>query len=93
MKHHTDLEGHQGSVLALLYVNNERVHIILSASADSTVRGWDAKTLKPLWTITPPNESFGDILSLAFLDGRIVFGCQSCAILVGLASDSGDGEG
>lgn len=43
---------------------------------------WDAKKLKCLWSIFPPHEATGDILSVAFINGRIVYGTQSCALMV-----------
>lgn len=77
-----DLVGHARSVLALLYVQEGRNSWLISASADSTVRVWNAATLKPIWKIRPPHDGFGDVLSIAYADRRIVFGCQSCALLV-----------
>ena len=77
-----DLCGHEGSVLSLICVDIGRHHWLISASADSTVRVWDAKKLKCLWSIFPPHEATGDILSVAFINGRIVYGTQSCALMV-----------
>lgn len=86
LQHKCDLVGHSSSVLGLAYVDDDDQHrshrCLVSASADSTVRVWSVTALKPLWTIFAPSESVGDILSLTVSAGRIVFGTQSCAILV-----------
>lgn len=82
LKVQADLVGHTRGVLALLYVEEGRNSWLISASADSTVRVWNGRTLKPIWTIHPPHDGFGDVLSIAYHSGRIVFGCQSCALLV-----------
>lgn len=82
LQHQRDLQGHTGSVLALQTVTDLKKTWLVSASADSTVRVWDANTCKPLWQIFPPTDGFGDIFSVAHSGNRIVFGTQSCALLV-----------
>lgn len=82
LKVQAELEGHTRSVLSLLHVQEGNNSWLISASADSTVRIWDSRSLKPLWSIPPPHDGFGDALSVAYMHGRIVMGSQSCALLV-----------
>lgn len=74
--------------MALLVVTELRKNWLISASADGTVRVWDSKTLKPLWSIFTPTDGFGDALSLAYFDNRVVFGFQSSAIMVSYGSNA-----
>ena len=76
-----DLDGHIGSVLSLTIVDHPCRRWLVSASADSTVRIWDLRILQPLWTLFSPLE-IGDVLSVTYLHERLVYGSQSCAILV-----------
>ncbi|KAL7005333.1 hypothetical protein EMMF5_005170 [Cystobasidiomycetes sp. EMM_F5] len=79
-----DLVGHAGSILSLCGVELPKRKWLISASADSTVRIWDSRRLQLLWAVLPPPELVGDILSVTYMNDRVVLGCQSCAILVNL---------
>lgn len=75
-----DVFAHRGSVLSLLY--NESKQWLISASSDSSVRIWHSRTLQPLWTIGSYSEGIGDVFSLACIGNRVIWGTQSCTILV-----------
>ncbi|EUC63300.1 beta-ala-his dipeptidase [Rhizoctonia solani AG-3 Rhs1AP] len=81
LSHTASLQGHTGSVLALIH-SPER-QWLFSSSGDSTVRIWCTQTLSPLYTIIPHGES-GDIFSLAYVhtptQQRLIFGCQNTSL-------------
>ncbi|KAL0579213.1 hypothetical protein V5O48_002775 [Marasmius crinis-equi] len=75
------LRGHTGSVLALVY-SSER-DLLFSSSGDSTVRIWSGKTLNPLFTVDPYQETgAGDLFSLDWSPTleTIYIGCQNTSI-------------
>ncbi|CAE6432865.1 unnamed protein product [Rhizoctonia solani] len=81
LSHTASLQGHTGSVLALIH-SPER-QWLFSSSGDSTVRIWCTQTLCPLYTIIPHGEP-GDIFSLAYVhtptQQRLIFGCQNTSL-------------
>ncbi|ORX38699.1 hypothetical protein BD324DRAFT_621968 [Kockovaella imperatae] len=75
------LLGHQGSVLALMIVE-DRGWLVSSSSAGD-VRIWSTKTFEPVYIIHPCDDTSGDIYSLAWDDragGTLYFGSQSASI-------------
>ncbi|OCH91138.1 Zn-dependent exopeptidase [Obba rivulosa] len=77
----TKLKGHTGSVLALEYAADKAW--LFSASGDSTVRVWCARTLMPLYVLHPHLETdAGDLFSLAwFAEAETLYiGCQDTSL-------------
>ncbi|AFR95888.2 di- and tripeptidase [Cryptococcus neoformans C23] len=75
------LLGHQGSVLALLIVEEKKW--LVSSSSAGDVRIWSTETLDLLYVIHPCDDTSGDIYSLAWDEragGTLYFGSQSCSI-------------
>ncbi|RSH81360.1 hypothetical protein EHS25_006891 [Saitozyma podzolica] len=75
------LLGHEGSVLALMLVN-EKGWLVSSSSAGD-IRIWCTSNLEPLYIIHPCDDTAGDIYSLAWDDregGTLYFGSQSATI-------------
>ncbi|ADV22824.1 di- and tripeptidase [Cryptococcus gattii E566] len=75
------LLGHQGSVLALLII--EEKNWLVSSSSAGDVRIWSTETLDLLYIIHPCDDTSGDIYSLAWDEragGTLYFGSQSCSI-------------
>ena len=75
------LKGHNGSVESLV-VNGDK---IISGSADETIKIWDLKTGKMMYTIHLPEYSSWSsnaIESLAMENGKIIAGCSDKTIKI-----------
>ncbi|WRT68195.1 uncharacterized protein IL334_005170 [Kwoniella shivajii] len=75
------LMGHEGSVLALLFIEDKKW--LVSASSAGDVRIWSTKTLELIYIIHPCDDTAGDIYSLAWDQregGTLYFGSQSASI-------------
>ncbi|WVQ83904.1 hypothetical protein IAT38_006048 [Cryptococcus sp. DSM 104549] len=75
------LIGHEGSVLALLVIEDKGW--LVSSSSAGDVRIWSTKTLELIYIIHPCDDTSGDIYSLAWDErkgGTLYFGSQSASI-------------
>lgn len=75
------LNGHQGSVLALLLVQEKKW--LFSGSSDGTVKVWCTEKLELIYEITPASGTSGDIYCLGWdprQGGTLYFGDQATDI-------------
>ncbi|KAK8854957.1 hypothetical protein IAR55_003697 [Kwoniella newhampshirensis] len=75
------LLGHEGSVLALLVIEDR--DWLVSSSSSGDVRIWSTKSLELIYIIHPCDDTSGDIYSLAWDEregGTLYFGSQSASI-------------
>ncbi|WWD18890.1 hypothetical protein CI109_103345 [Kwoniella shandongensis] len=75
------LLGHEGSILALLVIEDRGW--LVSSSSSGDVRIWSTKTLELMYIIHPCDDTSGDIYSLAWDEregGTLYFGSQSASI-------------
>ncbi|KAJ7069976.1 hypothetical protein C8F01DRAFT_1246134 [Mycena amicta] len=75
------LRGHTGSVLALIYAEDEKW--LFSASGDSTVRIWCTTSLTPIYVLSPYLETgAGDLFSLTWVPSlrTLYVGCQNTSL-------------
>ncbi|KAK6910687.1 hypothetical protein I203_104719 [Kwoniella mangroviensis CBS 8507] len=75
------LMGHEGSILALLCIEEKKW--LVSASSAGDVRIWSTRTLELIYIIHPCDDTAGDIYSLAWDEregGTLYFGSQSASI-------------
>ncbi|WWC90915.1 uncharacterized protein L201_005853 [Kwoniella dendrophila CBS 6074] len=75
------LMGHEGSVLALLVIEERKW--LISASCAGDVRIWSTNTLELIYVIHPCDDTAGDIYSIAWDEregGTLYLGSQSASI-------------
>jgi WD40 repeat protein/serine/threonine protein kinase len=71
-------KGHEAEVTGVQFSGTGR--LLVSSSADKTVRGWDAATGKGLWQQMLPDA--GDTVALAPKTDTIAVGCRNGAVLL-----------